>query len=242
MSTAVLDYAASAIEDRTPRAVDRLRSVTAAGDFGRVEWHWPVPSAAFSRLDTRRPDFDRARAEVAACGFRPFIRPVGGKFVAYDQGWLVLDLFVRSQDPRVGTTARFRAMADVLAEGLRDLGADARVGQVPGEYCPGDWSVNIAGRTKIVGTGQRLTSTGVLFTAVIAVTDIEPAHRVMAQAYEHLGYELDQSSIGSLEQHLPGVTHADVLEAVGGAIARHLPVSDPQHGFSRALLGTWDPR
>ena len=33
---------------------------------------------------------------------------------------------------------------------------DARVGEVPGEYCPGSHSVNARGRVKVVGTAQRM--------------------------------------------------------------------------------------
>ena len=36
-------------------------------------------------------------------------------------------------------------MADGIASALRGLGVDAHVGAVPGEYCPGDHSVNARG-------------------------------------------------------------------------------------------------
>ena len=37
-----------------------------------------------------------------------------------------------------------RCLAGIVAAALRSLGVDARVGEVPGEYCPGAWSVNAA--------------------------------------------------------------------------------------------------
>ena len=39
---------------------------------------------------------------------------------------------------------------------LQRLGLDARLGELAGEYCPGEFSVNLAGRSKVMGVGQRV--------------------------------------------------------------------------------------
>lgn len=46
---------------------------------------------------------------------------------------------------------------------------EARVGQVDGEYCPGEFSINVGGRAKVVGSAQRVTGTGALFSTVVQV-------------------------------------------------------------------------
>ena len=43
-----------------------------------------------------------------------------------------------------------------MERALQRLGVDARVGEVPREYCPGDYCVNARGQTKLAGIGQRL--------------------------------------------------------------------------------------
>ncbi len=230
------------IDDRTGRAVERLRGATSGSAWGRLEWTWPTPSAAFSRRDSREPGFTEAMSTAIERGYHPFIRPVGGRYVAYDDQWLVLDLYARCDEPRSGTTARFRAMGDILARGLRTLDVDARVGAVPGEYCPGDWSVNAGGRTKLIGTGQRLTSTGFLFTAVISVGDMSGSIDAMSAGYAALGFPFDPATVGSVRVQAPGVRRFEVIRALGDALADALPLGDAGPGFDRQLTRTWDPR
>jgi octanoyl-[GcvH]:protein N-octanoyltransferase len=175
-------------------------------------------------------------------GFTPFVRPVGGRLACYDEGSLVLDVWLRCPDPRPGTTARFRLLADAIGAGLRRLGVDARTGAVPGEYCPGDWSVNAGGARKLVGTGQRLTRDAVLLTAVVVVGRPEPLADAMTEAYDHLGLAFDPRSVGAVAHEARGVTLDDVVENVGDALARVLPLDGPDIVGGRAVLGPWDPR
>ena len=233
---------APTIEDRTSAAIGRLREVAEGRSWGALEWHRPVASAAFSRRDAREPGFADAVVAVSERGFTPFIRPVGGRLAAYHDGALVLDVLARNADPRPGTTERFRAVASAIGRGLRALGVDAQVGEVPGEYCPGEWSVHAGGRHKLVGTGQRLTRGAVLVTAVIVVGDPEPLADAMAPAYEHLGLAFDPRTVGAVSQFAPGVTLADVEETVGQALAEDLPLTGPDLVAGRLLVDSWDPR
>ena len=52
---------------------------------------------------------------------------------------------------------------------LCSLGVDARIGEVAGEYCPGKYSVNARGATKIMGVGQRLARHAAHVGGVIVV-------------------------------------------------------------------------
>ncbi|MGD9957500.1 MAG: lipoate--protein ligase family protein [Candidatus Nanopelagicales bacterium] len=240
--TALLEGAPAHVEDRTAAAVARLREVAASDSWGVLEWGRPGRSAAFSRRDERSAGFADAVESVRLRGFEPFVRPVGGRLACYHDGSLVLDLLVRNADPRPGTTARFRVLADTIAVGLGRLGVDARTGAVPDEYCPGEWSVNAGGRTKLVGTGQRLVRGAVLLTAVIVVGDPEPLAEAMGDAYKRLGLAFDPRSVGSVSQSVPGVTLADVEDAVGGALAERLRLSAPDLVSGRELPTPWDPR
>ena len=71
-----------------------------------------------------------------------------------------------------------------------------------------------AGPTKLVGTAQRLTRYGYLFSAVILVADPEPVRAVLVDAYDALGLEWRPSSVGAVADHTSGVTVADVADAV----------------------------
>jgi lipoate-protein ligase A len=142
------------------------------------------------------------------------VRPAGGRLAAYGEGALVLDLVAPHPEPRAEHRVRFGLAAASLADGLRELGVDARVGPVPGEYCPGDYSVNARGRTKLVGTAQRITRHGFLFSAVVLVSDPDPVRAVLEETYPLLGLDWDPATVGSVADDVPGITIADVAAAL----------------------------
>jgi lipoate-protein ligase A len=107
---------------------------------------------------------------------------------------------------------RFEQYADLHARVLRGFGLDARIGELPGEYCPGEHSINASGASKIVGSAQRVTRDGWLFSSVIQVTDSHSIREMLSEAYSRIGYPLDPTTIGSMEDHLPGVTAEAVAE------------------------------
>lgn len=171
-----------------------------------VRIHRPEPTAAFSRRDTRRPGFDRAAAACRELGFEPVVRPQGGQLAAYHRGSVVIDHVVRESNPSAGLRGRFERFAELHSAVLAGMGLDARIGELPGEYCPGEFSVNAAGAVKIVGSAQRITRDGWLFSTVIQVTGSEAIREVLTRAYDEIGYELDPLTIGSVEDFLPGIT------------------------------------
>ena len=64
------------------------------------------------------------------------------------------------------------------------LGVEAAtVGEVPGEYCPGEYSVNDGHGHKLIGTAQRLVPGAWMFSAVVVVSDPDPLRDVLAAVY-----------------------------------------------------------
>lgn len=230
------------LDDRTSEVEAQLRNLAASSAWGTLTWHRPGPSAAFSRRDTRAPGFADAADGLHRRGFRPFIRPVGGHLAVYDHGALVMEIRARCVDPREGTTGRFREVAGALAQGLRTLGVPADVGEVPGEYCPGRWSVHAGGSIKLAGTGQRLGRGAAFVTAVVVVGDPEPSRAAMAEAYPLLGLDLDPATVGSVGECVPGIEVPDVQQAIEGALGRVLALGPPDRAVGRALRTGWDPR
>jgi octanoyl-[GcvH]:protein N-octanoyltransferase len=204
-------------------------ALTALGDGvdGLLRIHRPRPTAAFSRRDSLAPGFPDASAAAADDGFAPVIRPAGGRLAAYHREALVLDMAGPHPSPHDGHRARFGTAATALADGLRALGVDARPGAVPGEYCPGEFSVNARGATKLIGTAQRLTRHGYLFSVVVLVGDPEPVRAVLAATYPLLGLEWDPATVGAVADEVPGVTVAEVADAL---VPRLLHLVDATHG------------
>jgi lipoate-protein ligase A len=109
---------------------------------------------------------------------------------------------------------RFRDRGRLLAQALESLGVDARVGEVPGEYCSGPYSVNLRGEVKVVGTAQRVVREGWLFATVITVTGTAALRAALVDVYEALGIEMDPRTVAGVADDAPGVDVAAVQRAV----------------------------
>ena len=115
----------------------------ARGELGpTMRLHRTAPILAFGRLDKLRPGYGRAVEIARAHGYEPIERMAGGRAAVFHEGTLSFSIATREQGANAGTRARFESMATTIATALASFGADARVGEVPGEYCPGEFSVN----------------------------------------------------------------------------------------------------
>jgi octanoyl-[GcvH]:protein N-octanoyltransferase len=187
----------------------------AAGELpATFRLHRPPRILAFSKQDAASPGFRDAAQAARDSGFEPVIRLVGGRAAVYHERTLALSWAVSDSRPAARTDDRFRELAELLAGSIRDLGVDARIGEIPGEYCPGAWSVNARGATKLVGTGQRLIAGAAHRGAVIVVGDSGAVRDALVPVYEALGLTWDRGTAGSIEDEAGSIT----TEAVEGAI------------------------
>src|SRR6185436_412499 len=122
-----------------------------------------------------------------------------------------------------GTHERFATEGARLAGALASLGVDARVGEVPGEYCPGAYSVNARGRVKLIGTAQRLVRGGALLGASIVVGDGPGVRAVLREVYAALELEWDDATAGAVDEEVPGVTLDAAEHAVVSAYGNPEP-------------------
>ena len=89
-----------------------------------------------------------------------------------------------------------------IERALRTLGVDARIGEVPGEYCPGDYSINARGETKLAGLGQRIIKGASHIGGVIVVGGAGRMRDVLVPVYEALGLDWDPGTTGSIEDEV----------------------------------------
>jgi octanoyl-[GcvH]:protein N-octanoyltransferase len=165
-----------------------------------------APVVVFGRRDTRLPGFGAAVRSARAAGFEPLVRAVGGRPVAYTPEALVIDHVKHEPLAPDGLESRFQYFGELYADLLRDSGIDARVGAVPGEYCPGAHSVNARGVVKLVGTGQRVVRNAWLFSTLIVLGDDDLLRPLLTDVYRHLDLPFDDASVGSLSSEVAGST------------------------------------
>jgi octanoyl-[GcvH]:protein N-octanoyltransferase len=196
-----------------------------------------APVVVFGRRDTRLAGFGAAVLAARAAGFEPLVRAVGGRPVAYTTEALVIDHVKHDRLAPEGMESRFTQYGSLYAEVLQTLGIDARVGPVPGEYCPGDYSVNARGAVKLVGTGQRVVRNGWLFSALVVVGDDDRLRPLLTDVYRHLELPFDPASVGSLAAEVPGLSLDTVqhqLLAAYGASAPE-PLDDATVEVAKSL-------
>lgn len=200
-----------------------LLAAARRGELGpSLRIYRPRPTVAFGQRDARLPGFPDAAAACRDLGFEPLVRKAGGRAAAYHQGCLILDHIEPEPNAVARSLARFAGFAQLLAGALQDAGVPAGVGEIPGEYCPGEYSVH--GGTdpgiKLVGTAQRVVSGAWLFSSVVVIQDSEPLREVLTAVYSALGLPWDPVTAGAAEDLRPGLTmagaEAALLSGYGG--------------------------
>jgi len=201
-------------------SVELLRGV-ASGSIPEervLRLYTPSPTLAMSRRESRMPGFARAGAAARSRGFTPAIRPTGGRAVAYDESCLVFDLVSRAEghpDP----SGFFASAGNTIVDALRGLGVDARLGDVPGEYCPGEYSINARGAVKLIGTSQRAVRGARLLSGMLAFGPVDHLVAVLAEANAALDLDWDPATFGTMGAEAPGVARATVEDALAAALA-----------------------
>lgn len=179
----------------------------------------PAPTAAFGGRDRFVDGFAEATHQARRHGFTPVLRTLGGRIAVYHRGSLVIDHMEPSTQLYGENQVRFQRFSELYAHALRTLGVDARVGEIPGEYCPGEHSVNAAGRIKIIGTAQRVTNRGWLFSSSVVVSDPDPVRACLTDVEAALGVSWDPATGGALSELYPGITVERVEQAILDAYA-----------------------
>jgi lipoate-protein ligase A len=165
------------------------------------------------------PGFSEACAAARRRGYTPVVRPAGGHAAVYDEHCLVVEHVTREEDVTAGLQARFEAQSALLRDALAGLGADARIGELAGEYCAGAHSVNLGGRIKVAGIAQRAIRHGALTTGVVVAGGGANLRDVIAEIYGALGLAVVPETAGALDDELPGLTVERVAHAITTAYA-----------------------
>ncbi|KNC18934.1 lipoate--protein ligase [Arthrobacter sp. RIT-PI-e] len=219
----VLDPLSSDAATELGRGISLLHEVAAGDRPATLRLYRPSPTVAFGQRDARLAGFGAAGRAASARGFAPLVRRAGGRAAAYHPGCLVVDHLEPASDAVMGTRARFAAFGAFFADVLTGLGLDAAVGEVPGEYCPGEFTVHgrVGGlpAVKLVGTAQRVVSGAWLFSSVLVVEGSPPLRAVLTEVYAALGLAWRPATAGSAEDLAPGLTVDDVQGALLAAYA-----------------------
>jgi octanoyl-[GcvH]:protein N-octanoyltransferase len=204
-------------------AVSRaLLEATAAGQAPEsFRLFVPGRVLAFGARDTVHPGYPGAVAAARAAGFTPVERLAGGRAAVFHEHTLAFAWALPDPDPRRSIRQRFAELCEVVVSALGSLGVDARVGEIPGEYCPGEYSVNVAGRRKVMGVGQRLVAGAAHVGGVLVVDRPDLVNGVLTPVYRCLDFAWDPAATGSVADTVPVEVGAVAGALVATLRARH---------------------
>lgn len=196
-----------------------MRLLADGGSGAALRLYRPRPTVAFSARDCLAPGIGAAVRAVRSAGFAAVRRGPGGRATAYHPGCVGIDHVAAAPRGTIDIRTRFADFGALIAGALQDVGVPAGVGEVPGEYCPGEFSVHDGAGRKLVGTAQRLIPGGWLFSSMVVVTDSGAVRDVLVPAYDLLGLSWRPETTGAVEDTVPGVTVGAVEDALVAAYA-----------------------
>ena len=185
----------------------------------------PGRVVAFGKRDTIALGYPAAVAAAREAGFEAVERLAGGRAAVFHEGTLAFSWTIPDDDPRRGIHERFRTLAELLVVALADLRISAEIGEIPGEYCPGEYSINIGGTIKVMGVGQRLARNAAHLGGVIVVSNGSLVRNVLEPVYRELDMPWQPSTAGALQDASPTITSQQVVAAVAARLAASRPVA-----------------
>lgn len=219
-----------------------LQRVSAGRSPETFRLHRPGAVVAFGRQDVVSPGYADAVRAAEEGGFAAVERLAGGRAAVFHPGTIAFSWAIPDPSPRETVTARFEELAGLVVAALRRLGIEAAVGEVPGEYCPGRYSVSVRGERKLMGVGQRLARRAAHVGGVIVVSDSERVRRILLPVYASLGLSWDPATVGSVAEEAPGVGYHQVEAALLDELAaRHHLAQDELEPQAVALAERLEP-
>lgn len=186
----------------------------------------PDDALLFSTLDVRRPGFARAVELARAAGFPPVLRLAGGHAAAFLSSAVAFAWATPDPDAALRIESRFERLTGWIVSALSALGLDARIGALPREYCPGDFSVHVAvprpgggeRRIKVMGVGQRVIRGAAHVGGVVTVGDGARLRALLEPVYEALDLDFDPGTAGGLAEADDTLTPERVIEAIADRV------------------------
>ena len=182
-----------------------------------LELGTPHRVLAFGKHDTSSPGFAAAVDSAAERGFEPTVRIAGGRAAVFHERTVRFGWVVPVDDPAATIHSRFERLAEAIVNALASFGISGTIGEVEGEYCPGQYSVHVSGR-KVMGVGQRLAKNAAYVGGVVVLDGADVINNVLDPVYRHLELPFDPTTTGALSD-VKSVKADEFAAVLAGSIA-----------------------
>ncbi len=192
-----------------------LLQAVSAGEVGETfRLYSPGHVVAFGKRDAVGPGFAEAAELARQHGYTPLVRLAGGRAAVFHESTLAFGWTLPIANPRQGIQERFEEVSSLLVRAFARLGVTSSIGEIPGEYCPGRFSVHHSDNAKVMGVGQRLAQKAAHVGGVVVVDNATAINEVLEPVYGALGVEFAPSATGALTDIAPALTVTAVAAAV----------------------------
>ena len=176
-----------------------------------------------TRRDTFRPGFADAVRASSEQGYPVLVRSSGGGATAAHHGTCGFSIIRSAREPRSTVRERYDEAAALVLGAFSRLGVrGAAVGEVRGEFCPGDHSIRVGdweSGMKVVGIAQRVTRRATSVGGIVLVEGEEELARVLERVYGAMRLPFRMESVGSLRRAGSGAGTEEVIEAFAAEAA-----------------------
>jgi octanoyl-[GcvH]:protein N-octanoyltransferase len=200
-------------------AVSRVLLTEASAGLETIRITVPGRAVAFGKHDAAVDGFDDAVAAAHDAGYAAIVRMAGGRAAVFHEGTVALSWTMPEEHPIEGIRRRFTMASQLVVDALETIGVDAAIGELPGEYCPGEFSVRV-GPVKVAGFGQRLTRSAAHIGGVIVVRDAAALRDTLVPVYTALGLDWEPATAGAIEDAAPGLGPLHVIGAIVARLGR----------------------
>lgn len=156
----------------------------------------PGKEVLFAGQDKNSSGFRQAVQATKDRGFLPVRRTAGGRAIAFHPECISFVWTSFPKSPLGDMDSRFKIMAEWIRDSLRAFSLEAEIGEVPGEYCPGQWSVHVNGQ-KVAGIGQRIAPPAAQVSAIVTLGNPELQNDVLEPVYRALDLPLRGEATGA---------------------------------------------
>jgi octanoyl-[GcvH]:protein N-octanoyltransferase len=188
-----------------------LEAVAGGDRVERARVYRPGPTVAFGRMDRLSRGFPAACEAARVRGLTPLVRLGGGRAAVYGPECVVIELIRPAGRISEGLEERFVELAELITAVLVRSGVASEIGELPGEYCPGRFSVHLRAGPKVAGLAQRVVSGAALTTAVVVVDGGPVLREAIGAIYAALELDVDPSTAGAITDQHPGVRTASIV-------------------------------
>lgn len=142
------------------------------------------------------------------------IRYGGGHAAAYDHDCVLVEIIRRHDQLLGGLEERFLDTVSLVQEALAPLNVTLELGELPGEYCPGRFSLHLPSGPKVAGVAQRVIRRASLTTAVVVIRGGDALRETLTDVYGALALPLNIRTAGAISDQQPHVTVDAVAQAL----------------------------